>query len=135
MRLKEFMRQCVGELYEGYTMWVKQYFRGSDKPAVFPVKNYGVNACGQLVLERDWSMTARPLEYFYDFSFFLEYLHPELKMFVADDWQKKCDWSQEVDLIEAEFDGDEHRVYFVAREHADNKLQNEHKKAMEKYHL
>ena len=136
MRVKEFLRELCGfNLPDAPEIWVAHYCREKLYPvAFFPVGDFGVNASGQLVLARDWSMTkiAYTLS---ELKNFLTHVSPELLMYVADDCAGVKDYSDSLELVDLNLFDSKFVLTVASRAEANEKFIFERNEAVKKYNL
>ena len=133
MKLKDFMRRTA-DVSDNHVMYMNCYSRDSqNRTARYPIHFFGINSCGQLVLEVDYSMVEEPMTLGY-FRDFLRHLSPELNMFVCNDWQRRC-YDEELKELEAYGDGINACLGLLTSDDAWNKWAYKRAKAVEKYHL
>ena len=133
MKLKDFMRRTAGVI-NYHMMYMVCYSReNGTRTARYPIHNYGINSCGQLVLEVDYSMVEEPMS-LGGFRAHLHYLSPELNMFICNDWQRRC-YDEELKELEIFVDDGQACLGLLVSDDAWNKWAYNRAKAVEKYHL
>lgn len=133
MKLKDFMRRTA-DVSDDHVMYMECYSREQQhRTARYPIHNYGINSCGQLVLEADYSMVEEPMT-LKDFRANLHYLSPELNMFVCNDWQRRC-YDEKLKELGTFGDGKNACLGLVISEDAWERWVYKRNEAVKKYHL
>ena len=133
MKLKDFMRLTAYHPDE-YLLYMRCYCREKETAvARYPIHNFGINSCGQLVLEVDYSMVEHPMS-LEDFRIYFDNLSPELNMFISNNWQRRC-YDEELKEVETFLEGETLCLGLLVIKDAWDKWTYKRTKAVEKYHL
>ena len=133
MKLKDFMR-LTAYYGDDYLLYMRCYSREQETAvARYPIHQFGINACGQLVLEVDYSMVERPLS-LEEFRINFEHLSPELNMFISNNWQRRC-YDEDLKEVETFLEGENLCLGLLVSKDAWDKWTYKRVKALEKYQL
>ena len=131
MRLKNFLRLMAAD-HKDYALYERTYERGLMEPCgLYPVRNFGINSTGQLVLEIDVTELDTPMHLSH-LQKFIPHLTPEMKMFLGRNFTFHNEHHAEINGIEFGEEDGHPALYLLNNDSAWNKLQNKFQIANEK---